>query len=256
MVGRANPVLPNDSLGIRSFWRWAEYLEDEVRGLLALEQHFDGRPIRDPASWNRDVLDSIQAFLLSHTRPSGVNLRLDCHGAIAFSAGAELAKYSGEVSVLQGRGATVKRWVAAPNGTAIPRDAWVRTSDELGAGRQQAVAVSVTHDIRGSVLPFVRQALPDVGRLDYFELQAGVGPTVIGDGHDADLLAQGLVAAVRSIQVASCQPLHIFIAAPNGLQFFFGKRSAVLGTRQLYEFTFGQDGPGTYSPAMAVIPSK
>jgi hypothetical protein len=51
-------------VGIRSFLRWAEHLEDETHAMLSLLQYFEGREIKSRELWQSQVFPEIENFIL------------------------------------------------------------------------------------------------------------------------------------------------------------------------------------------------
>ena len=99
-------------VGIRSFLRFAEHMEDEVDHLLDLAGLFDGREIGAPEYWNTKVGPKIHEFMTRSVAPLGqCNLYLSAHSSIAFAAGYELDPKSGtRVSLVQNTAAGRSIW--------------------------------------------------------------------------------------------------------------------------------------------------
>ena len=95
-IGRTIPEPESHRIGIRSFIRWAEQLEDETDELLNLLDLFDGRTIKSADLWHSSVYPSVAAFLRQHTR-LGLrhHLHLHTHATVAFAAGYCLDSKSG-----------------------------------------------------------------------------------------------------------------------------------------------------------------
>ena len=117
-----------------------------------------------------------------------------------------------------------------------------------------AVAVSVTHDVRGDVTAFVNgAAIPTRGTLAATLPRAG--NTVVRDGPHALALAQALVAELRSHR-KSGQTVHLFMAAPNGFSFVLGQHLRPVGPVVVYEFDFESGVPGAYEAGVALPPER
>lgn len=56
-------------VGIRSFFRWAENLEDETDAILDLLRWFDGRYIQSPELWQEQIYPAIESFLAKSLSP-------------------------------------------------------------------------------------------------------------------------------------------------------------------------------------------
>jgi hypothetical protein len=89
-------------VGIRSFLRWAENLEDETDVMLDLLRWFDGRNIKSPELWQEQIYPAVQNFLATLSPNQTCHLHLHAHLSIAFAAGYCLNSKSGiDVAVVQ-----------------------------------------------------------------------------------------------------------------------------------------------------------
>jgi hypothetical protein len=236
-------------LGIRSFLRWAEHLEDETDYLLDLLQFFDNRIIRSQVMWGA-VLTRVVSFIEEHVR-TGNNYRLflDTHSSIAFLTGYLIDPKCGAVVVpmqrsIQGRVA----WVTQDSSQNQETDAWEFNEFVVGEGDDVALAVSVTHDAIHDVKLFVAANLPNVGRIVHARVAGGPSSSAVRSGNHALTLAQQLTARAKqecSTKSANSS-VHLFFAAPNGLVFFIGRHSRGLGDCVLYEYDFESNRPGGY----------
>ncbi len=244
-------------LGIRSFWLFAENLEDETDETLCLLHHFNGRYPKDPSLWGKAIVPEVTRFLRKATPTSRpYSIQLQTHGTIAFLAGWELPPKSG-VNIVPIQYSSTGRYVwKSENITPeIERKypTWGVSSTQLESskGVDTVLTISATHDIERDVSVFARQNIETARRLFNFRLPI-IGPTSIIDGTHAQLLAQSLVSTVMEIQrdQNNTGVLHIFFAAPNGLLFMIGRLSHVLGRLVLYEHDFERGGD-SYSPSIS-----
>ncbi len=238
-------------LGIRSFMRFAERMEDECQRFVCVAKHFDGRHVRDPALWQSALRSDIQTFLSDPgLRAEEHHLLLDCHGSLAFLAGYELDRKSGTQVFPVQKGVRPTVW--KPAGVAPPSAgvSWVESTTALsGGGSDVAVAVSVTRDVLADVRRFVETSKCAATLVDA-RPASGVGPRSVADADHAVALADGLASMIRRHRPANGGTLHLFTSAPNAMLFFLGQHRGALGKVQLHEFDFEGERGGSYSPSI------
>ena len=244
-------------VGIRSFLRFAEHMEDEVDHLLDLTDLFNGREIYTPEHWNAKVGPKIREFM-----PSSVallhqcRLHLSSHSSIAFAAGYELDLKSGtQVSLVQNTASGRSIWELSPGAATCHTNPWDVT--EISAnpeGGEVGIVLSVTHDACSEVLAHVQDHIPQLGELLVFTIRPDIGPMAVKDGIHAWRLAQEVVKVVRERYPRRTpeDPLHLFSAAPNGLVFFVGRLARSLGPIQLYEHAFESGWPTRYQKSLSL----
>ena len=242
-------------LGIRSFVRRAEYMEDDTEAVLDLVSYFDGRTIHETSSWNDEVAPQVVQFLANHTRLGGAyRLRVDAHTSVAVLSGYALDTKAGvNISLVQKTRSGVEIWDTEQPAT-LPSQGWEFDWIDGGvADGDVAVAVSVTHDVRGDVAAFLKgAAIPIRGTFAATLPQAG--NTGVRDGLHALALAQTLVRELRAYR-DSGQTFHFFIAAPNGFSFILGQHLRPVGPAVVYEFDFESGVLGAYKPGVALPPA-
>lgn len=246
-------------LGIRSFMRWAEHMEDQTDAMLCLVRHFDNRHIRAQTLWNSAVFPEIETFVRRMARPNRVShLRLDTHSSIAYAAGYCLDSKSGlQVVPFQSTRSGTILW--NPSQSPRPGSYPMWTFDTLStpsSGNDIALAISVTHDTTHDVQTYVTSALPDVSRIITCTIDPNPGASAIQDGTHAQLLVDSLVHHIRQARTDKERAgvLHLFSAAPNGFLFFFGRTSHSLGRCMLYEYDFDTNHAGAYEPSLTFPP--
>lgn len=149
-------------IGIRSFMRWAEHMEDETEEMLCLVRHFDNRNIRAQELWHRAVFPEINSFLTKCVRVgSSYHLLLDTHASIAFAAGYCLDSKSGaDVVPVQRVRSGREVWKPQPSTISINDSGWSCTDyDSPSECCDVAVAISVTHDVLDDVREFASREL-------------------------------------------------------------------------------------------------
>ncbi len=255
-VGSRDPVDGGADLGVRSFVRWAEYMEDDTDAVLDLVPYFDGRAIHDSALWNDEVAPRVVQFLETNTKIGGAyRLRVEAHTSIAVLSGYVLDTKAGiSISLVQKTRSGVQIWNTEEPAT-LPERAWefnwIEGDVDYG---DLAVAVSVTHDVHEDVNVFLkRSAIPIRGTL--LATLSRAGNTVVRDGAHALALAQTLVAELRDHR-KSGQTFHIFMAAPNGFSFVLGQHLRTIGPAVVYEFDFESGTPGAYEAGVALPPAR
>lgn len=256
------PLAPGaDRIGIRSFLRFAEHLEDETDEMLCLLRHFEGRSIVDPDGWGASVVPEVVSFLSRVVQPGRSYLIfLPAHGTIAFVTGWCLDPKSGaNVTLVQTGLRGRELWQQPPAGTPQPTDIdWRVSSTRLAdGGTDVAVAISATHDIEYDVALYAKEHLPAVGRVVHYALPT-VGHTSIQDAPHAAFLAQRLAHAMKTLRAPEERggTIHVFFAMPNALAFFLGQLSRGLGRLVLYEFAYEAGDPGAYRPSASLPPQR
>lgn len=247
-------------LGIRSFMRRAEHMEDWTERMLCLVRHFDNRVIRDTGLWAAAVYPEVREFLEEATAaPRPYRLYLDAHNSIAFAAGYELDDKSGvDVSPMQstrtGRHLWKPDYAADPPGEELWEFENLTTGADVAAN-DVALAISVSRDVTADVRLYVEQSLPEVGRLISCRVHPSPSRSAVRDATHALQLVEGLVgkAGERSAEERKGR-LHVFASAPNALLFFLGQQARGFGRCTVYEYDFETNAPGAYSPAIQFPP--
>lgn len=246
------------SLGIRSFMRWADYMEDQTDSMLSLVEYFDNRNVRDSGLWKSAVFPALEGFLTANVRRSAsYDLYLDAHSSIAFAAGYLLTKAGVDVAPVQTSRSGTAVWRPASAGEAYASRMWSFSEVSLPSeGTDIAIAVSVTHDIAEDVSQFLQRDLRSAGRLLSFAIVPSPGGTAIADGSHAQQLAERLVSEVcgKRSKEERGGALHLFVSAPNGFTFFLGQCAERWGACVLYEYDFGSSSPSEYAPSLCFPP--
>lgn len=245
-------------IGIRSFLRRAEYMEDQTERMLCLAKYFNGRDISDARRWQENIYPEVSGFLrAATTRSVAYHLYLEAHNSIAFAAGYELDR-GVDVSPVQSTERGRVMWLPRGDRPTAPDDLWevVETGTEnSSAGKAVAVAIGVTHDIIEDVRLFVRQNLPEVGRIIYCAVRPTPSKTAVRDAdHGIQLIEQAAAIIQRRTPEERHARLHIFASAPNALVFWLGQRARGFGPTVVYEYDFERNTPGGYTPGMEFPP--
>lgn len=248
----ASPPQPGPPvLGIRSFMRFAERMEDECSSFVCVSDNFEGRHIRSTDSWQNRVLPDVASFLndASPSLRTGENhLLLECHSSVAFLAGYELDRKSGAQVFPVQKGVRKSVWKPGTS-TSTANSAWATTTSTVGSGNAVAVVVSVSREALADVKAYAYGSSV-IGTVVDARPAAGVGQRAVVDADHAIALADSLAELIRAHRPQNGAPTHLFIAAPNALAFFLGQHRGALGKVQLYEFDFEGKRGGSYSPSI------
>lgn len=247
-------------MGIRSFFRWAEHLEDETDDMLCLLSCFKGRKVLSPELWHTDVFPRVERFLSTMRRGQHYyHLHLHTHSSVAFAAGYCLDSKSGiNVVPVQSTTSGTYIWRPASNPAPDAYPTWLFVQERLpDAGSDVALVLGVTHTIAQDVMAYIRRALPLVGRVISCIASPGSSSAAILDGTHAKLLAQQLSTYLKEERTLEERQatLHLFAAAPNGFLFFLGQYARSFGRCMFYEYDFDGSIPGVYEPSLMFPPS-
>ena len=239
-------------VGLRSFMRFAERMEDECSSFVCVAENFEGRHIRAPESWQNAVLPSVSSFLKEKSpdlRSAESYLLLECHSSVAFLAGYELDRKSGGQVFPVQKG--VRKQVWKPGTTAsTANSAWSTTTNPAsGSGDDVALVVSVSRDAVSDVKAYA-DGVASIATVIDARPASGIGQRAVADADHAIALADSLAEVIRTSRPRNGGTTHLFIAAPNALAFFLGQHRGALGKVQLYEFDFEGERGGSYSPSI------
>ncbi len=256
-VGRT--VIEPDAvgLGIRSFWRFAENIEDKTNAHLCLLRHFNGRFPGNANAWKSEIAPDVEKFLQTNTDSSRQHhILLQCHGTVAFLTGWELPIKSGiDIIPVQNNFAGRHIWRPEASPKIGQYETWQVKSTLIGqtSNPDTILAISATHDIGKDVLHYAEGHVGTAGLFIHCMIPSA-GPVSVKDGTHAQQLAIGLVSQTKKLlsERKHNGALHVFFAAPNGLMFFISRICHVLGKIQLYEFDF--EDRRTYFPSLSLVP--
>lgn len=245
-------------LGIRTFLRFAEGLEDETDAMICLTQHFVDRHIRDTALWMQQVVPTIADFLRRNLAAGGnFRLRLPAVGSVAFITGylAE-PKLGAQFEIAQAGVGGTQFWACGASDGQTD-EAWHIDACNFGRGGDElTVAISVTHSTRDDAIAFANGQLPAVDNVLHLSLSP-VGQGSLNNGGHAFRAAQQAILKINQYRntLAAPSKIHLLCSAPNGFTFMLGQLSRTLGRIQLYEFDFESNGRGRYRESLSLDPS-
>lgn len=241
------------TIGVRSFLRFAEDLDDDAGTVVSVVDKFSGRHPADATSWPAAAFAVEQGLssssLHKQLRANEHEVMLECHGSLALLAGYQLSRNSGAlVYPVQKPGRVV--WKP---GAPYVGPLWTR--DELAldpAAHDVVVTLSITHDVRRDVDAYVRAAGIDaVARIDLSPAK-GPGPAAVEGADHAATLAAAVVDEMQRARPARTAVVHLFAAVPNSILFFLGQHREALGRMQIYEFDFSLERDGSYAASIAI----
>lgn len=256
--GKFQPTEDVGKIGIRSFMRFAEHMEDETEEMLDLVSSFDGRFVRQLEQWSQVIYPQVRSFLSKYARTAKpYHLLLDTHSSVAFSAGYCLEIKSGANVVPVQRVRNRREiWLPLPEIAATSYTGWTEIDSPMASKEHDvAVAISITHDVFSDVQDYVSKELPQVGRIIHCLIEPRPGNSSVRDGTHAAQLAQALAVLFKQrSRDERSGTLHIFAAAPNGFMFFLGQLARGFGACVLYEYDFESIAPGAYRASLSFPP--
>jgi hypothetical protein len=246
-------------LGIRSFVRFAEHMEDDTSQLLSLDDLFDEREIYDSASWNDAIPARLEEFVGGLQHGVSYDLRLDVHSSIAFAAGRCLNPKRGiEIGTIQHVLGREVIWKPASDTESAPPDSvWKIENRALREdSKDVAVVLNVSQNATEDVAAFVRSRL-EIRRILMLSVLPAIGPTAVKNANHALQLAQAVSIIFKQRSGPEREGvLHIFAAAPNGFMFLLGQLSQGFGKTVLYEYDFDSNALGAYQPSIRFPSAK
>ena len=221
---------------------------------LVLAGDFRQRYLLEGREWQRDIRPRVESFLRAAVKRCGkLRLILDAHASIAFLAGKVLDLKSGVESQLVQKGRVGTRTWRVDDGSASDGSRFAIQEEDVGSGRDIAIAVSVSQATEGQVRAYVEENLGDVGRLITFAMPTGPGQRAVVGGEHAAALAEQVSNHVRAVTANALEAaVHIFAAAPNALLFYLGQHHQGMAPCIVYEFDFDRQAHKTYQPSFIV----
>lgn len=254
---KESSYISSNAIGIKSFPRFAERLEDEVSELLSLTHIFEGRHLENGYSWNSDVFNAVSEFAGSEKVQNIITadecfLALDCHSSIAFLIGYlnDLKSGTKLYPIQKGKG----RDTWKPSFQEFPNTSWEISEEELDSNYEDiAICLSMSRETKKDVKNYIHQETIEIGKILDCKVQGGVGSQCIKGADHAWTLSDQLANKIREFKVGKPKAtVHLFGASANGFMYFLGQQGAALGKVQLYEFDFTSEKDCTYSPSIKV----
>lgn len=255
-TGVKTSCISSTPLGIRSFYRRAECMNDETTDMLCLLKYFDNRYILDNQLWNSKILPELQMFFSNSVKTGQLySLYLDTHGSIAFAAGHFLdPKVGAEAYPVQKSTKGRQLWIPDNQIDNKNYTDWTIKDDLRDMdGTDIVLALSITHDICNWVEGYVKETEISAKYVIHNLLSDNISNLSIVDGSHAWILANKISGLIRKIKATERKAhIHIFAAAPNGFMFFLGQLSRSFGKCTIYEYDFDNRYDGSYFPAITL----
>ncbi len=186
-------------------------------------------------------------------RSPKLRLILDAQASIAFLAGAVLDLKSGVEAQLVRKGRVGTRTWRADYGSAAKGATFEVTEEQLGGGRDVAVAISVSQPAMAQARAYTSTRLPELRKLISFGLPGGPGQQNVAGGEHAAALAEQISNHVRTVTADDPDAVvHIFAAAPDSLLFYLGQHHQAIAPCIVYEFDFDRRAQKTYQPSFVI----
>jgi len=240
-------------IGIRSFYRSAENMQDETEKMLCLLNYYDGRYLRGDVSWQNDIHSEIVSFISKElVGGKKYRLHLDTHLSNAFIAGYYLDTKSGiEVYPTQKTNKGRGFWVPDQDISVIYPD-WkvnnvILKEEELDV----ALVLCITHDITSDVKNYIDEEKLGVSKMVVCQINEYKSNSSVIDGYHAKMLSDSLSRIVKQRSVhEKRKKLHIFAASPAALMFLIGQVARSFGNIALYEYDF--DGLRNFGYSLSI----
>ena len=242
------------TIGVRTFMHPIDNLEERCSRSLDLVPHFDGRQIKDQSAWRGEIYPELREFVLRAAGKSDcLRVVLDAHVSVAFAVGTLLNVKSGKAVEIEQRTAGRHWWSAddAMETADWPDLTFGKDIRDLGKS-EIAVAISLTHNVSGTVRSYVTRKLPQVGLVLHCCPNGAPSGQFVQCGCHAVRLAEAITAKLREHNQLNLSRLHFFISGPNAFAFFLGQQSAGLGQIAIWEYDFEGRGSGTYSLGLEI----
>lgn len=242
-------------IAIRSFLGPAADIVDAApENTLLLTDDFRQRYLQAGREWQHDIRPKVEPFLQTAVKKSNkLRLVLDAHASIAFLAGAVLDLKSGiETRLVQKGRVGIRTW-RADDGSAKSGECFDVAEEDLGRGREIAVAINASQPATEQARTYVMAQLRDLGKLISFTPPTGPGQRSITGGEHAAALAEQVSNHLRAMKAKDPDALiHIFAAAPNSLLFYLGQLHQGIAPCIVYEFDFDRKAHKTYQPSFMI----
>ena len=238
------------SIGIKSFERFAQRLEDDADALNLVPQ-FHGRYLLSNFDWDRDIVPRVAAFLDGKIASGGrYDLHIDSHLSIGYLAGHLLGKVDADVAPVDRRTRSAWRGVARIGAPVSMEWREVRTGD----GPALALAVEVTRSVAEDVALYAADHNRSIGRILVLTVKGGPSQSSVRDADHAAAIAADVTALVERHRTADerRQPLHVFVAGPVQLAYLLGVEGRAWGRTVTYEYDFTTKSPGAYSASFHI----
>ena len=221
---------------------------------LLLTDDFRQRYLQEGREWQRDIRPKVERFLRAVVKKSAkLRLILDAHASIAFLAGTVLHLKSGVETHLVQKGRVGTRTWRIDDDSDAKGDRFEIEEEQLGKGRDIAIAISVSQPTASQVRAYLAAKLPGVSKLISCSMPTGPGQRSIAGGEHAATLAEQISNHARAVKEYDPDAvIHVFPAAPNSLLFYLGQHDQAMAPCIVYEFDFDRQANKTYQPSFMI----
>ena len=243
------------SIAIRSFLGpAADIVGAAPEDTLLLTDDFRQRYLQEGREWQRDIRPRVERFLRAAVKKCAkLRLILDAHASIAFLAGAVLHLKSGVETQLVQKGRVGTRTWRVDDDSAATGGRFEMEEEQLGVGRDIAIAISVSQPTTSQVRAYLAAKLPGVSKFVSCSMPTGPGQRSVAGGGHAAALSEQVSNHVRAVKENDPDAvIHIFAAAPNTLLFYLGQHHQAMAPCIIYEFDFDRQAHKTYQPSFTV----
>lgn len=248
-------VQKRNNIGIRSFSRGSETMEEETSALLCLLDRFEDRFLHESHDWDNDVFPIVRDFLTQSTEQSGAYaLLLNTHSTIAFAAGKVLDSISGiNVVPRQKTNTGIVLWEVDTRSEEQYQDWSVEYVELDHEHTEVALVISPTRNIKEDVVEYIKSEALPIGKIIHCSLSRATGHSIV-DGTHCSRLANAIypIAKNRTLNERK-EMLHVFASVPNAFMFYLGQNSRGLGKLRIYDYDFEQRNCCTYFPTMTFM---
>lgn len=228
-------------VGIRSFYRRAENMQDETEIMLCLLKFFNGRYIKDDYNWNNEIYNELNKFTKEFNSSEKYRLHLDTHLSIGFVAGYLLDSKSGIKIYPMQKTTNEKEFWYPKEGNKEDYIGWEVNEKVISENvKDVALVLGVTYPILKDVEEFIETNGIEISKIITCSVGVDPRPDAIINGMHAKELSINLSTLLkdrRDIQEKR-NKLHIFASCPVGFMFYLGKLSRSFGKVVLYEHDF------------------
>ena len=242
-------------IGVRSFYRRAENMQNETKNMICFIDKFDGRFLKENYSWNNDIYTELELFFNDNLKQNEeYKLILDTHLSIAFSAGRLLDSKSGiNIFPIQKTAMGTELWSVEDQDRNIYPGWDVAFSNGDMSSNDTVIIINITHDIYLSACDYLKEKGIQIGKIINCTINERFGNISIINGTHAKRLANSLFDFLNRRTLNEQKGvLHVFSSSPVAFMFFLGQVSRGFGRCILYEYDYEKLRDATYYPSISI----
>lgn len=222
-------------LVLKSFSEVSSNADSEPDNCCSFIKLFDDKNIKNPDFWNSQIYPKVSSFYKTKILPGdNIQLRLDCHYSITYTAGHASARIRAKIWPEQG----VDPWIVSGRPYRPFKKIWEISSCQLKKGSDIAVLISVSQDLRKDAMRTIDKLGLHIGFLIDATVLPNIGRYSVQCADHAYLLAQDLMQYIQKVSANNGRRgcIHLFVSMPNAMMFFMGQEGYTLPEVQLYEY--------------------